>query len=110
MKYRLGQKLVRCLIDGDTLRPSYDVYMVRSIRGGKVYAVLVNEFTWVKLAWGRDQSRGWARVIDPVFRLSCREGCRFDYLHTTKCAALRQARKWHALTIERQSMHPEVLR
>lgn len=105
MKYRVGETLVRCMIDCDTARPSYDTYRVRSIRGGKVHAVHVNEWTWVKLAWGKDQSHGWATTIDPLYRTSCREGERFDCLHRTKGAALRQARKWHAATIERRNRY-----
>lgn len=105
MKYRSGETLVRCVIDDETGRPSYDNYRVRSILCGKVYAVQVNEWTWVKLAWGRDKAHGWARVIDPLYRQSCREGERFDCLHRTRGAALRQARKWHKAMIERRRLY-----
>jgi hypothetical protein len=101
MKYRIGETLFRCVIDDETGRPSYDTYRVRSIRGDKVHAVQVNEWTWIKLAWGKDQTYGWADRIDPLYRQSCREGERFDCLHRTKGAALRQARKWHEAMIER---------
>lgn len=101
MKYREGETLVRCIIDDETGRPSYDTYRVSTIRGGKVYAIHINEFTWIKLKWGKDQSRGWAKTIDPVYRESCREGERFACLHRTKGAALRQAKKWQQARIER---------
>jgi hypothetical protein len=101
MKYRIGEPLFRCVIDADTGRSSFDTYRVRSIRGCKVYAVQVNKWTWVRQACGKEQTREWAAVIDPVWRTSCREGERFDCLHRTKGAALRQARKWHAAMLAR---------
>ena len=101
VKYKIGETLHRCVIDGDTGRPSRDIYRVRSIRGGKVHAVMINDLTWVKLKWGKDQTRGWALVIDPVYRMSCREGERFSCLHRTEGAALRQAKQWHQQMIER---------
>ena len=101
MKYRVGETLFRCSIDDETGRPSRDTYRVRSIRGGKVHAVQINEWTWVKLEWGRNQAHGWADSINEVYRVSCLVGERFDYLHRTKGAALRQARKWHQASIER---------
>lgn len=101
MKYKTGETLHRCVIDGDTGRPSRDIYRVRSIRGGKVHAVMVNALTWVRLERGKDQTRGWALVIDPVYRMSCREGDRFSCLHRTEGAALRQAKQWHKNMIER---------
>jgi hypothetical protein len=104
VKYREGETLVRCIIDEETGRPSYDTYRVRTIRG-KVHAIQVNEWTWIKLKWGKDQSRGWATTIDSVYRVSCREGERFDYLHRTKGAALRQAKKWQQARIERRNRY-----
>ena len=105
MKYRVGEMLVRCIIDDETGRPVYDTYRVRSIRGGKVHAIQVNEWTWIKLKWGKDQSRGWATTIDSVYRVSCREGERFDCLHRSKDAALRQAKKWQQDRIERRNRY-----
>ena len=105
MKYRVGETLFRCVIDDETGRPAYDAYRVRSVRGGKVHAIQVNEWTWIKLAWGRDQARGWAKRIEPLYRQSCREGERFDNLHRTKGAALRQARKCHGEMIERHKRY-----
>ena len=105
MRYKKGEMLVRCIIDDETGRPSYDTYRVRTIRGGKVHAIQVNEWTWIKLKWGKDQSRGWATTIDSVYRVSCREGERFDCLHRTKGAALRQAKKWQQDRIERRNRY-----
>lgn len=105
MKYKEGELLVRCVIDDETGRPVYDTYRVRTIRGGKVHAIQINEWTWIKLAWGKDQTRGWAKQIDRLYRESCREGERFDTLHRTKGAALRQARKWHKARIERRNRY-----
>jgi hypothetical protein len=93
------------MIDDETGRPVYDTYRVRTIRGGKVYAVQVNKWTWIKLAWGKDQSRGWAKKIDPLYRQSCREGEQFDCLHRTKGLALRQAKKWQQARIERHNRY-----
>ena len=105
MKYRIGETLFRCVIDDETGRSTYDAYRVRSVRGGKVHAIQVNEWTWIKLAWGRDQARGWAKRVDPLYRRSCREGERFDTLHRTKGAALRQAHKWDKARIERMNRY-----
>ena len=105
MRYKKGEMLVRCIIDDETGRPVYDTYRVRSIRGGKVCAIQVNKFTWVKLAWGKDQTRGWAKTIDSLYRHTCREGERFDCLHRSKDAALRQARKWEKARIERRNRY-----
>jgi len=105
VKYRKRETLVRCIIDDETGRPSYDTYRVRTIRGGKVHAVQINEWTWIKLKWGKDQARGWAQTIDPVYRDACREGERFDCLHRTKGAALRQAKKWQQARIERRNRY-----
>ena len=105
MKYRVGETLFRCVIDDETGGPAYDAYRVRSVRGGKVHAIQVNEWTWIKLAWGRDQTRGWAKRIEPLYRQSCREGERSDNLHRTKGAALRQARQWNEARIERMNRY-----
>jgi len=105
MKYREDETLVRCIIDDDTGRPSYDAYRVRSIRGGKVHAIQVNEWTWIKLAWGKNQTRRWAKTIDQLYRKTCREGERFDCLHRTKGAALRQAKLWQQARIERRNRY-----
>ena len=102
VNYKPGETLYRCIIDEDTLWPHIDVYRVRSVRAGKVHAIQINPWTWIKLKWGTDQARGWAKTIDPVYRDSCRYGERFDYLHRTRGAALRQARKWHLARIARR--------
>jgi hypothetical protein len=89
------------MIDSDTGRPLYDVFKVRSIRAGKVFAVQLTEFTWVKLNWGKDQTKGWANGIPSIYRTECREGEKFDCLHRSKTAALRQARQWHKAMLDR---------
>jgi len=105
MKYKIGEELHRCIISDETGRPEYDLFRVRSFRGGKVTVILVNQFTWVKLEWGKNQARGWAKRIDCLFYQQCRLGEKFGYLHRTKAAALKQAREWHEAMMLRRCQY-----
>jgi hypothetical protein len=63
-----------------------ETYRIKTIRGGKVYACLVDSFTWGKKST-KHGDFGWLEPIDPLFRKSCNVGDKFYNLHTTKRAA-----------------------
>lgn len=71
-------------------------YVIRTIRGGKVYATeKVDGITWGKLS-KKHRDYGWLDPINPMWRRMWREGeprPAYHDLHTTKLAALRAARK-----------------
>lgn len=46
MNYKVGQELYCAHIDDETLRIDFTKYRVRTIRGGYVYAILLDTFTW----------------------------------------------------------------
>ena len=93
MKYRISEILYSCEIDDETGRASYCEWGIRSICGGKVHAILRDEFTRVKLRRGKDQMRGWAKYIPACCRETRAIGVAFNFLFRTKEQALKYARK-----------------
>lgn len=94
MKYKIGQLLYRPDADLETGKCELDVFMVRTIRSGFVYAIAkVNGITWGKRST-ENGDIGWLNPIDPVFRYRIQFGGKFQYLHTTKLKA------WQALLSE----------
>lgn len=70
-------------------------YIIRTIRGGKVYATEKSFVTWGKKST-KHGDFGWLDPIDPMWRKMWRQNePRPAYLdlHTTKLAALKAARK-----------------
>ena len=103
MKYRIGEKLHECTIDDETGRPSYTEWRIRSQRGGRWHAVQINQWTWIKLHWGRDQTYGWAPSIYPLWRRSWPVGETAPGLFRTRPQALAHERRREAAAIERRS-------
>lgn len=87
MKYKIGQELYRYYADDETGKVEMDTYVVRTIRGGVVYAINKNEFTWGKLS-KKNGDFGWLDPIDKLFRKKTKQGEPFFKLFTTKRQAL----------------------
>jgi len=87
MKYKKGQDLYSLCVDDDG-KCEMDVYRVRTIRGGLVYAILVTSFTWGKRS-KKNGDWGWLDPIPYWCRYCRRVGESFSTLglHTTKRAA-----------------------
>lgn len=88
MNYKISQVLYYVHADEDTGKVSIDEWIVRTIRGGRVYAIVKTPWTWVKLS-NKHFDWGWAKDIPNYCRDSCREGEKMAQLHTTELAALR---------------------
>lgn len=87
MKYKIGQILYRSDADWDTGVCELDKFMIRTIRGGFVYAIAkINGITWGKIST-KSGDIGWLNPIDPVFRYRVPFGGKFNLLHTTKLKA-----------------------
>lgn len=92
MNYRIGQKLFRVSADEETGKCEMEICVVRTIRGGNVYAILyLPGITWIKLSkksgdygWAKDV--GWARHSTPI-------GTAFRGLFTTKRQAWMDCKK-----------------
>lgn len=90
---KVGQILYACYSDDTTGKVSFEEYHVRTIRKGKVYAILKGPFTWGKRS-SKHGDFGW---LDPV-PAWCRErvdGNRCSWLFTTKLQAIRSEIKDH---------------
>lgn len=94
---KVGQTIHRVLADHyDTGKVESDIYVVRSIRKGVVFATMkLDGVTWViteriKFGENRSMKRGWATSIDPCFRSSWDQGGELPSgFGTTKGAAIR---------------------
>ena len=91
-EYKIGETLWSCYIE-DGKRPVYMEHRVRSKRGGRWHAITITGYTWVKLRWGADQTRGWAKNIPNCCRHSCEVGETFPGLFRTKRQALSYAKR-----------------
>jgi hypothetical protein len=90
---KVGQILYACYSDGDTGKVSFEEYIVRTIRKGKVYAIMKAPFTWGK----RSTKHGDVGWLDPV-PAWCRQrvdGNMCGFLFTTKLQAIRDEIKGH---------------
>jgi hypothetical protein len=93
MKYKIGQDLYRPYADGETGKIELDIYKVRTIRGGIVYAVLFSKgFTWVRLST-KTGDYGWGKNIPGYCRERARDGEPFRSLFTTSRQALMAIKK-----------------
>lgn len=81
MKYKIGEILYSCYLE-DGKRPSYSKWKIRTKRSGKFYAIMINDYTWVKHQWG--QPRDFAKAIPDYCRDSCKVGDKFRDLFRTK--------------------------
>ena len=92
MQYKKGQVLYSYYADGEdgTLTPF--VYVVRTIRGGNVYAILKASYTWGKLS-AKSGHYGWLDPLPPLTRDRTRQGNKFYGLFTTKRQALLDVKK-----------------
>lgn len=83
MKYRVGQTLYQVDVDEDTGTCALSRSIVRTLRGGWVYAVTyLPGVTWVKRST-KAGDYGWADNV-AVFRIKIRQGEKSLSLHTTK--------------------------
>lgn len=90
---KVGQILYACYSDSDTGKVSFEEYVVRTIRKGKVYAIMKAPFTWGKKS-SKHGDFGW---LDPV-PAWCRQrvdGDMCSWLFTTKLQAIRAEIKDH---------------
>jgi hypothetical protein len=90
---KIGQILYACYSDSDTGKVSFEEYHVRTIRKGKVYAILKASFTWGKRST-KNGDFGW---LDPV-PAWCRQrvdGNMCSWIFTTKLQAIRDEIKGH---------------
>ena len=98
MKYKIKQILYRATSNDSTGKCEMDLYVVRTIRGGYVYAVAkISGITWGKLS-SKNGDFGFLNSIDPIFRYRILVGNKFMSLHTTKMQAwkslLSESLKW----------------
>lgn len=89
--YKLDQELYTVFV-GDDGKCELATYIVRTIRGGYVYAIWKISSTWGnKAAIGKKFSKilnyGWLDPIPSWCRERCKAGDKFSCLHTTKRAA-----------------------
>jgi hypothetical protein len=89
-KYHIGMILYTVLADDETGTARMEEWMVRTIRGGKVYAIWKNEFTYVKRSkvhgdWG------WAKSIPQIYRRKWSKLQMPQCLHFTKQEAWNNA-------------------
>lgn len=90
-QYRIGQKLYSISVE-DNGKCNLRTHIVRTIRGGILYAILKNEYTWGNKAaigkrFSRTENYGWLDPIPSCWREACKVGEKFRYLHTTERAA-----------------------
>jgi len=92
INYRVGQRLYTVFVDvAGTC--SMGKYVVRTIRAGRVFAILyAKDITWVKKS-KKHGDFGWAANIPECCRRSAPIGQQLYYLHTTKLQAWRRALK-----------------
>ena len=99
MKYKINQILYRSSWDEDTGKCELDEYMIRTIRGGFVYAIAkINRITWGKRS-SKIGDIGWLNPIDSVFKYRIEKGRQFTFIHTTKRKA------WLHLLKESETYH-----
>ena len=93
MKYKIGQKLYCIDFDTDSGKCSTSVYIVRTIRGGFIYAI----FKLKDVTWGKKSKKngdfGWLDPIESIWREKTILGNKFNSIHTTKKQAWRACAK-----------------
>lgn len=65
--YKEGETLYEVCLDSDTGKFETDIWIVRTIRGGKITAICKNEYTWVKLT-KKHGDWGWDPNIPAIWR------------------------------------------
>lgn len=95
MKYKIGQELYTYYVgteDETSGKLSLHTHIVRTIRGGKVYAILKESYTWGKRS-KKHGDYGWLDPLPAWCRTWVRVGCKFSWLFTTKRQALLDLRQ-----------------
>lgn len=83
-----GTILHECSVEDGTGKITWDEWHVRTVRGGKVYAILKASFTWGKLS-KKTGDFGWLDPIPPWCRCSKRIDAEWDGIATTKKKAIK---------------------
>lgn len=94
-RYKVGQTLYEATINEPDGSFEWNEHVVRTIRGGRVYAILKTSFTWGKRS-KKHGDFGWLDPLPKWCRTSWREGDNppeWRGMATTKLAALRACRK-----------------
>lgn len=92
MSYRIGQVLYSATVHEGTGSVELTKWEVRTIRAGKVTAIMHNRFTWVKLSKAHHHW-GWAPSIPAWMRCTFEAAKGTTRVHTTK-------RKAYAMELE----------
>ena len=94
MTVKVGERFLSIYVD-DEGKISWDEHIVRTIRGGYVYAIQKETWTWGKRST-RTGDFGWLDPIDPHFRTKWRVGAeRPARLSKTRTQAIRYAIEHH---------------
>lgn len=94
-KYKVGQELYKVWWEDEEGTCGQDLYIVRSIRKGRIHATKKDSHTWVKVS-KKNGDYGWASYISRWDKESFREDGlygRKPSVHTTKLAAWKAAKK-----------------
>ncbi len=92
MNYKIGQELYSGYACDETGKVEIDVFKVRTIRGGYVYAIRISLYTWGKKS-SKSGDYGWLDPISKWNRYKTRIGGKFPTLHTTKRQAYMDIKK-----------------
>jgi hypothetical protein len=88
MNWKIGQVLYGVYVDDETGKCELEEHIVRTIRGGRVYAIHKNSLTWGKLSTKHGDFGFLPNIPD-----WCRTAWRVDgapsFIHTTKLKAIR---------------------
>lgn len=94
MAVKVGDKFISLFVDKDGSF-SWEDHIVRTIRGGWIYAIHKNICTWGKLS-KRQGDFGWLPTFHPMFRTRWRVGSeRPEELAATRLQAVRYAIELH---------------
>lgn len=77
---KIGDTWYAVNVVDDTGTIEWDVYTIRTIRGGYVYATARNKWTWGKRST-RNGDFGWLDPIDPLWRVKWRIGAEPSSYH-----------------------------